>query len=173
MTDKRKPRPYKSYRDLRQKQKSKISDWMFHVVCDYYGEHGMMPGDEEIDSLVRTVYTKVQGAAILVSYEDILRVFNKKQVHFSERIETNGLPIPKAPKQKKTEAEKSAIKRLQRQNRKKKKAAAFARLQDNPDQNDYFYYIAGYTSGGAPYGVTWEEMGLQPYEDSTGMDLDE
>ena len=23
---------------------------------------------------------------------------------------------------------------------------------------------AGYTSGGAPYGVTWEEMGLEPYE---------
>jgi len=32
------------------------------------------------------------------------------------------------------------------------------------EQNDIFYYIAGYTSGGAPYGVTWEEMGLQPYE---------
>ena len=28
---------------------------------------------------------------------------------------------------------------------------------DNPDQDDTFFYIAGYTSGGAPYGVTWEE----------------
>lgn len=28
----------------------------------------------------------------------------------------------------------------------------------NPDQNDTFFYIAGYTSGGAPYGVTWEDM---------------
>ena len=28
----------------------------------------------------------------------------------------------------------------------------------------YVFYIAGYTSGGAPYGVTWEEMGLEPYE---------
>ena len=33
------------------------------------------------------------------------------------------------------------------------------------DQDDTFYYIAGYTSGGEPYGVTWEEMGLEPYED--------
>ena len=32
------------------------------------------------------------------------------------------------------------------------------------DSNDQFYYISGYTSGGAPYGVTWEEMGLEPYE---------
>jgi hypothetical protein len=28
-------------------------------------------------------------------------------------------------------------------------------------QDDTFYYIAGYTSGGAPYGVTWEEMELE------------
>lgn len=32
-------------------------------------------------------------------------------------------------------------------------------------RDDRFYFIAGYTSGGAPYGVTWEEMGLEPYED--------
>ncbi|QNU68958.1 hypothetical protein EHE19_017125 [Ruminiclostridium herbifermentans] len=31
------------------------------------------------------------------------------------------------------------------------------------DSNKTFYYIAGYTSGGAPYGITWEEMGLEPY----------
>jgi len=38
----------------------------------------------------------------------------------------------------------------------------------NDEQDDRFYYIAGYTSGGAPYGVTWEEMGLEPYEDEFG-----
>ena len=36
--------------------------------------------------------------------------------------------------------------------------------ETNDCQNDQFYFIAGYTSGGAPYGVTWEEMGLEPYE---------
>lgn len=33
-----------------------------------------------------------------------------------------------------------------------------------PDSDDRFFYIAGYTSGGTPYGVTWEEMGLRPWE---------
>jgi hypothetical protein len=33
-----------------------------------------------------------------------------------------------------------------------------------PDSDDRFFFIAGYTSGGAPYGVTWEELGLLPYE---------
>jgi len=32
------------------------------------------------------------------------------------------------------------------------------------NSDDRFYFIAGYTSGGAPYGVTWEEMGIEPYE---------
>ena len=27
------------------------------------------------------------------------------------------------------------------------------------------HIIAGYTSGGTPYGVTWEEMGMKPWED--------
>lgn len=31
--------------------------------------------------------------------------------------------------------------------------------------DDQFFFIAGYTSGGAPYGVTREEMGLYPYEE--------
>ena len=37
-------------------------------------------------------------------------------------------------------------------------------------RDDRFYYIAGHTSGGAPYGVTWEEMGMEPYEDEL-MDI--
>lgn len=37
------------------------------------------------------------------------------------------------------------------------------RLERFPDSDETFYYIAGYTSGGAPYGVTWEEMGMEPY----------
>lgn len=43
------------------------------------------------------------------------------------------------------------------------------------DCDDRFFYIAGYTSGGAPYGVTWEEMGMKPYqyfEDIDGIDED-
>lgn len=27
-----------------------------------------------------------------------------------------------------------------------------------PDSDEHFAYIAGYTEGGSPYGLTWEEM---------------
>lgn len=29
--------------------------------------------------------------------------------------------------------------------------------EDWPDQDEHFYFIAGYTEGGFPYGITWEE----------------
>lgn len=32
------------------------------------------------------------------------------------------------------------------------------------EQDDTFFFIAGYTSGGAPYGVTWEQKGLELWE---------
>lgn len=39
-----------------------------------------------------------------------------------------------------------------------------------PNSDDTFYFIAGYTSGGVPYGVTWDEMGLEPYESPDDTD---
>ena len=34
----------------------------------------------------------------------------------------------------------------------------------NEFQDDNFYFIAGHTSGGVPYGVQWWEMGLEPWD---------
>ena len=55
------------------------------------------------------------------------------------------------------------IRQLKKQEEKK------ARLQQEfherwSDSDDNFYFIAGYTSCGAPFGITWEEMGLKPHE---------
>ena len=33
----------------------------------------------------------------------------------------------------------------------------------NDFSDDYFAFIAGYTDGGAPYGITWAELGLEPH----------
>ena len=55
-------------------------------------------------------------------------------------------------------AKKAKRKRLREQKRMQKDIPVF-----HEDQDETFYYIAGYTSGGAPYGGTWEEMGMSPY----------
>ena len=62
-----------------------------------------------------------------------------------------------------------AILRLQ-QKRKQRRAKRKKEARDNLTkeeilQDDRFFCIAGYTSGGAPYGVTWEEKDLKPWED--------
>ena len=49
-----------------------------------------------------------------------------------------------------------------RQRKHRKSQEALDRFSDS---DETFYYIAGYTSNGVPYGVTWEEMGLNPFED--------
>jgi hypothetical protein len=52
----------------------------------------------------------------------------------------------------------------------KRKAAAQSTYEDlYPDSDDTFAHIAGYTPGGAPYGVTWEELGEEtPWLDDEG-----
>ncbi|MBV7276706.1 hypothetical protein JMF89_00150 [Clostridiaceae bacterium UIB06] len=39
---------------------------------------------------------------------------------------------------------------------KKKKCKAIHKNYDI-ESDEYFYYIAGYTSNGVPFGITWEE----------------
>ena len=61
----------------------------------------------------------------------------------------------------KRQAEQKRQEHLRREWEAKKQQSFYDRF---PDSDDRFYFIAGYTSGGAPYGVTWEEMGLSPWE---------
>lgn len=61
----------------------------------------------------------------------------------------------------KHQAEQKRQEHLRREREAKKQQDLYDRF---PNSDDRFYFIAGYTSGGAPYGVTWEEMGLSPWE---------
>ncbi|HIX14126.1 MAG TPA: hypothetical protein H9740_00110 [Candidatus Hungatella pullicola] len=64
------------------------------------------------------------------------------------------------PKEKPIHSDTAAKAKKKKPRRKKKQEIA-----PLPEQDDIFFFIAGYTSGGTPYGVTWEEMGLEPWEE--------
>lgn len=51
----------------------------------------------------------------------------------------------------------------------KKKPKKLAPEQIAPDSDEHFAYIAGYTGGGAPYGVTWDEMGATERSAADGV----
>ena len=57
------------------------------------------------------------------------------------------------------------LKMKRKQRRAKRQAMKNQAVENNISQDDTFFYIAGYTSGGAPYGVTWQEMGLERWQD--------
>lgn len=156
LTYKMQANPNKKYKDLKQKQKSKISNWMFREVCEFYRLHNRMPSEDELNALAEIVFVKIKGAAIWVPYDEFLAVFQKKLNHFHDRILIGGLPEMREKKPKQAIVKKSG---------KKKKFKNKHETVNNDFQDDNFFYIAGYTSGGVPYGVTWEEMGMNPHEE--------
>lgn len=102
---------------------------------------------------------------------DIIKAYRKKfavdRMKAVAELQLLGVSLTK----EQIDREKAAVKAYQELQRAKKAKKKRIREQksmekDNlvfyEEQDDTFYYIAGYTSGGAPYGVTWEEMGLKP-----------
>jgi hypothetical protein len=57
--------------------------------------------------------------------------------------------------------EEIRLQKKREEQEKRRENESYARV---PNSDNRFFFIAGYTSGGAPYGVTWEEMELFPYE---------
>lgn len=158
---KRQAMPNKTYKDLKQKQKAWIADNMYTETLRFFLENSRMPDEAECDTICRTIYHKIESRAIWVPYDAVLEQFIKKQTGYMSRIQAaveEGITAEALQKPCKPEkAEKPAKKRP----KKKRKT----QIREEPFQNDRFFFIAGYTSGGAPYGVTWEEMGLEPWED--------
>lgn len=64
----------------------------------------------------------------------------------------------------------SARRDLERLGVEKAEKKALHALEFGPDQDDNFACIIGYTSGGAPYGVTWEEWDILEHEDGQSVD---
>ena len=152
--------PLVPYKSLKQKQKARIADWMYRETLRFFLEHQRMPEDEEFGTLCQTVYVKVRGSNYRVAYDEIRQLYAKRLDAYALRVQRDaeaGITLESLTKQPK---QKNTPKPPRKRKKKKREPAA-----TEPWQDDRFFFIAGYTSGGAPYGVTWEEMGLEPWED--------
>ena len=162
----------RKYKNLTAKQKLRIANKTYDAYRMYYLEHGSMPDDKAANEIHRKLFQIVVSLAPKTLFEEFDAICQKRVSKYEARIQTdiaNGITLEslKEKRRKKTPAEKQAIqkkKKADRRKRREKKKAEAALESFNPDQNDDFFFIAGYTSGGAPYGVTWEEMGLDPWE---------
>lgn len=161
----------RSYKDLKQKQKSAIADKTYSMYIRFYLENHRMPNAAGKSCICRKLYATVQALAPKTEYEEFCRIVDKREAGYENRILRdiqNGSTLEKMnmKKHKKAPEKKVAVLKMKRKQRSaKKKAMKNHAVENDICQDDTFFYIAGYTSGGAPYGVTWEEMGLEPWQD--------
>ena len=72
---KQQKQPNKTYKDLKQKQKMKIADWMFRETCIFYKENGEIPNEEVAKQIIDRIYEKLKSLAIWVPYEEVYRAY--------------------------------------------------------------------------------------------------
>lgn len=97
---KQQKQPNKTYKDLKQKQKMKIADWMFRETCIFYKENGEIPNEEVAKQIIDRIYEKLKSLAIWVPYEEVYRAYLLKLPRYELRIAENGIPEEKPPKEK-------------------------------------------------------------------------
>ena len=157
----------RKYSDLTMKQKGRISEKTYEKHLRFYLEKGRMPDVEETDGICRQLFQSVKGLAPMASYEEFAALVRKRSEQYEDRIRNDmekGITLETLNEKhrKKTPEEKAAIQKQKNANRRKrhlkKKQEAQRQNLQSMEQDDRFFFIAGYTSGGAPYGITWEEM---------------
>lgn len=105
-----------------------------------------------------------EGQNVLKDYRKKFAVDRLKSI---EELQLLGLTFTPEQIAREQQAVEARIRQEQAKKAKRRARRKAAKQPPSPfheDQDDRFYFIAGYTSGGAPYGVTWEEMGLSPWK---------
>ena len=151
----------KSFKDLKQAQKARIRDYMYLETQNFFSANGRMPFSvEDCETIVRKVCGHIN---IQIPFDEVYKEYRKKRLHITERLTANGLP-----EHIRSHEEIKALQHKRATQLSKHKFQAQPTKShdlETMDQDERFFYIAGYTSGGVPYGVTWEEMGLDPWEE--------
>ncbi len=76
-------------------------------------------------------------------------------------IELRELGVP-IPAERETALREKAARRSVTAAGRKQREKKSEWIEEYPDSDDTFAFIAGYTSAGFPYGTTWEELGETP-----------
>lgn len=134
-------KPAKPYKQLKQKQKAKISDYMYLETQAFWLANQRMPStDSEWQAVAQKVYDHI--ASFHVTYEEVCSVYLKKLPHIIERLEADGLPghIRSHAEVKELQRVRAAKKAGNPRKKRAKKAAKAEPLE----QDDTFFFIAGY-----------------------------
>ena len=118
--------------------------------------------DKDCETVAQKVFNHVSG--LRVPAEEIHAIYLRKRPHIIERLTISGMPEHIRSHEEIKELQRIRAGRKAHTKRRKKRAQKEPELLPM-EQDDTFFFIAGYTSGGVPYGLTWEEMGLEQWEE--------
>lgn len=132
----------------------------------YYLERGQLPDEVEQYKNHRRLYQSVLVLAPSAAFEGFEKLCQKRVFGHEGRVNadiTKGVTLDSLHKPKRTLVEKASIQKAKNEARRKlrKKKKLLAGQSIRMDQTDEFCFIAGYTSGGVPYGVAGEQLGMK------------
>ena len=120
----------------------------------------------EMNDICKRLVTAIQSLAPKTEYEEFYKIVEKREKGYEERIlrdiQSGITPETLMSKgHKKTLEEKVAVAKQKKQQKrvKRKKEARDNLTKEEIVQDDRFYFITGYISGGATYGVTYDCSG--------------
>ena len=152
--------PHKTFKDLKSKQKEKIAEWLYIETYRFYQQNARMSDKTERDTILDAVYDKIKAAAIWIPFEEVAGYYRKKLPHYEPRILRELDEGVVYPTRAERLAEKAAKPKPPKKRKKKQKSADTDLLDFDDDMDGDFAFIAGYTDGGAPYGLLWEDVGI-------------
>ena len=69
----------RSYKDLKQKQKSAIADKTYKMHLKFYLENQRMPDATEMNDICKSLFTAVQSLAPKTEYEEFYKIVEKRE----------------------------------------------------------------------------------------------
>lgn len=104
----------RSYKDLKQKQKSVIANKTYRMYFTFYLENQRMPDVSEMNDICKRLFATVQVLAPKTGYEDIYKIVEKRALGYESRILKDiqdGITIEtlNTKKQRKAPEEKAAV----------------------------------------------------------------
>ena len=76
----------RSYKNLKQKQKSAIADKTYKMYLKFYLENQRMPDAAEMNDMCKSLFATVQTLASKTEYEDFYKIVEKRERGYKERI---------------------------------------------------------------------------------------
>lgn len=76
----------RSYKDLKQKQKSAIADKTYKMYLKFYLENQRMPDAIEMNDICKRLFIAVQSLAPKTEYEEFYKIVEKREKSYEERI---------------------------------------------------------------------------------------